>query len=116
MRSITGKVIAGKRLGHRIGFPTANLRLDGVEDIIDGVWKAEAVVGGIEYRAIANVGRNPTVEENGERLLEVHILNFDRDIYGQEITVRLLDRIRPELHFASVEELREQIKKDIEKI
>ncbi len=106
---IEGKVIGGKKLGRELGFPTANLIYPGeLIDLPFGVYKVKA--NGL--KAIANFGTKPTVTE-GAALLEVHILDFNQDIYGQNITVEFLKFLRPEEKFTSVEALKAQIEKDI---
>lgn len=109
---IKGKVIHGKKLGRTIGFPTANLQFD--ENMI--IPKKGVYYTNIEYnnkilKGITSVGNNPTV--NGKQLtIETFILNFNDTIYGQEIKVYFIERIRDEIKFNSLEELIEQIKQD----
>ncbi len=110
--TIRGVVVEGKRLGRQLGFPTANIYIDSACAVKDGVYRSQVCVGGVTYRAVSNVGSNPTVDGTGRRV-ESYILDFEGDIYGQEITVTLLDFIREERKFANIEELRAQIKKDV---
>jgi len=112
--TIEGEVIHGERLGRRLGFPTANLQAGGVA-AADGVYASEAAVGGRTYRAMSNLGCRPSVGGR-VRLLETYIFDFDGDLYGRRISVRLLRRIRGEQRFASVEELRRGIERDAEMI
>ena len=103
---IKGKVIHGKKLGRTIGFPTANLEFDSKIIIPD---KGE--YNNKTYKGITSVGYNPTV--NGQQLtIETYILDFDDTIYGQELKVYFIERIREEIKFNSLDELVEQIKKD----
>ena len=108
-----GYVVHGAGLGHTIGFPTINIRpADSILPRI-GVYAASVEIDGKRYKAVANIGFRPTV--NGKDvLLEAHILDFRKDLYGQRLRVRLLTFIRPEIHFNSVEELKKQIIKDSE--
>jgi len=116
---IRGTVIKGAEMGRKIGFRTANIDLG--EFIIPkfGVYECRAHIDGETYNAIANIGIKPSIYEANKTnrpLLEVHIFNFDRDIYGKEIAVELLRFIREERKFSSVEELKKQIEKDVETI
>ena len=111
---ITGEVTAGKRLGQSIGFPTANIAVQD-EKIVpqNGVYTAKAVIGSEKYQAVTNVGTNPTVGTEALRT-ETYIINYNKNLYGKIITVEFEDFIRKEIKFNSLEELKSQIKKDIE--
>lgn len=110
---IEGYVIHGAQLGRTIGFPTINI--DPADSILPriGVYAASVDIDGTLFKAVANIGFRPTVSGSNV-LLEAHILNFDGDLYGRRLRVRLLTFIRPEVHFASLEELKAQIIKDSE--
>lgn len=103
---LTGTVVGGRQLGHKLGFPTANLLLP--EDVIcprHGVYACKIRYDGQEYMAVANVGCRPTV--HGHRLtIEPWILDFDGDLYGQQITLEFHHFLRPERKFESVEALK----------
>lgn len=110
---ISGPVITGRGRGGRlIGFPTANIRMPDQSPLRPGVYVVQVEVNGKTYGGAANMGYNPTFGDTPFSL-EVHILDFDRDIYGETITVRFLERLRDEKCFSGVEELIEQIKKDV---
>lgn len=113
---ITGIVEEGNKIGRTIDFPTVNIYPD--EKMLlpkYGVYKTTVVFEGKEYKAITNVGMKPTVEKN--RLsVESHILSLNQDLYGREISVKFKEFIRPETKFKTIEELKNQIAKDIEKI
>lgn len=113
--TITGEVVGGKHLGSTLGFPTANVKLskEVASSIACGVYAARVTIGNACYDGIANVGNHPTVGEAIEALLEVHIFDFDKDIYGEKIEVDLLSFIRAEKKFNNVEELKKAIKNDI---
>ena len=112
---VSGTVVMGRRRGGRLlGFPTANIRLTGQACPRPGVYAVEAEVNGSNYGGAANLGYNPTFGDD-ELSLEVHILDFDKDIYGKPISVRFIDRLRDEVRFSGVEELAQQIRKDVEK-
>jgi riboflavin kinase/FMN adenylyltransferase len=110
---ICGTVIKGKQLARSIGFPTANFLPK--KDLLQpkfGVYKAKIWIDKKEYSAILNFGIKPTFKES-EPLFEVHIFDFNQEIYDKEITVELIDFIRKEKKFSGIEELKEQIKKDV---
>lgn len=112
---LEGTVIEGKHIGRTIGFKTANLFYP--EDLVEiarGVYKVEVEYQGQIYQGIANYGLHPTVSESERPTLEVHILNFDKEIYGEKIKVAFLKKIRDEKKFESLDELKLQIQKDIE--
>jgi riboflavin kinase/FMN adenylyltransferase len=112
--TILGTVIAGAKLGRQLGFPTANLSAHSEQFPPNGVYVAEARLAGVIYRGVANLGYRPTVSgENPERLLELHLFNLDREIYGEEMEVRFLRYLRPEQKFENVEALKAQIGTDV---
>ncbi|MFI3280382.1 MAG: riboflavin kinase [Rikenellaceae bacterium] len=110
---ISGVVIHGCSLGRKLGFPTANIALDSQIQIENGVYACRLILNGEERRAISNIGTKPTVG-GGVRSLECHILDFEGDLYGQCIDVEILDKLRDEVRFDSVEALRQQIGQDID--
>lgn len=109
---ITGTVTGGNRLGRRIGFPTANIPLDDDLPISDGVYAARVNTGGEVYGAMAYVGRKPSVGAGFARSLEVSIFDFEDDLYGKQIRVEILDFVRSDRKFDSIDELRVQIAAD----
>lgn len=112
---VKNEVIEGQQLARTLGFNTANLLFP--QDIIElpnGVYAVEVNIDDKNYIGIANYGSKPTVTENNQKILEVHIMNFDKDIYGKCIKVSFLDKIRDEKKFDSLTELKKQIAKDIE--
>lgn len=109
--SITGKVVHGAKKGRTIGFPTANLLLKRHRSPVQGVYAVTIRFAGATYKGVANVGNRPTVD--GEKpQLEVHIFDFDQQLYGQFIEVDLHHKIRQERKFASFEALKKQIQSD----
>ncbi len=112
--SITGEVVHGKRLGRTIGMPTVNL-LPPPGKLLPpfGVYFSEVSWNGTHFRSISNVGCKPTVSRERITGVETYLYDFAQDIYGQEITVKLLRFKRPEMKFGSVGELRAQARKDI---
>ncbi len=110
---MSGPVVTGAGRGKNLGFPTANIRFS--QDLVPlpGVYVVETEIRGRLHRAVASVGFNPTFGENSLGL-EVHVMDFDRDIYGEEISVFFRDRIRDERKFKSVRDLVRQIGKDVQ--
>ena len=109
-----GRVVHGDERGRKIGFPTANIHLHRKSSPVSGVYAVELF--GLEREplaGVANVGARPTVG-GAESRLEVHLLDFDRDIYGRYVHVDFLHKLRPEQRFDSLEELVAQIRKDAE--
>jgi riboflavin kinase / FMN adenylyltransferase len=114
--SISGRVIFGRQLGRAIGTPTANLELRRLRAPLSGVYVVEVSGGGLEQaRGVANVGVRPTVDDSIKANLEVHLLDREIDLYGRHIEVTFRHKLREEMKFGSVAELRENIERDIEK-
>ena len=112
--SISGVITQGQQLGRTINYPTANLVLENVQYAIDGVYVVRAILaGGKKIDGVANLGVRPTVAGKQKRL-EVHLFDFDEDIYNQKMEVVFLNKIRSEQKFDSIELLRTQIGKDAE--
>lgn len=112
---IEGYVIHGAQRGRQIGYPTINIEPN--DSIIpkSGVYAARVEIDGKMRNAVANIGTRPTVNGQGI-LLEAHILDFSRDLYGERLRVQLVSFIRPEIHFASMDELKQQIGKDTQTV
>lgn len=115
MIKIRGIVINGRHLGHKLGFPTANIAIDQSIELPNGVYRSSVKLGSATYRAVSNLGTRPSVG-GIQRNLETHIIDFDKDIYGQDICVELHEKLRNEQHFATIEELIEQVNQDIEQV
>jgi riboflavin kinase/FMN adenylyltransferase len=110
---LVGRVVVGRHRGKGLGFPTANLALeDGQALPPDGVYVTRARLEGQPLPSVTNVGDNPTFGDV-QRWVEVHILDFDRDIYGRELRIDLLHRLREEVRFPTVEALVEQMHRDV---
>lgn len=112
--AVKGRVIRGRTIGKGIGFPTANIRAEGEIVPADGVYAAFAAIGKKRHRAVVNIGTAPTFGER-ERFVEVHILGFRDNIYGKRVRVEFVRRLRGEKAFASVEELKRQISRDVKR-
>lgn len=110
---VSGRVVEGSHRGRDIGFPTANLEVSGrIALPADGVYAAEALVEGEVHPAVVNIGRRPTFGP-GARVVEAHLLDLSRDLYGEHMTVRFVARLRPERRFASVDALAAQLHRDV---
>ena len=114
--SLTGVVVAGAKVGRSIGFPTANMSLYEPLKLIPkgGVYIVRTDVLGRTYLGICNIGERPTLADGRGRTIETHILDFDEDIYGLDITVTFLERLRDERKFDSLKELSSQLSRDEE--
>ncbi len=109
---ISGRVRHGQKLGRTIGFPTANIALDRKVSPVQGVFAVQVDLDGEIYQGVANIGQRPTV--NGTRIqLEIHLFDFQGDIYGKCLDTHVLHKIRTEIKFDSFELLKEQIKRDV---
>lgn len=113
MTKLTGRVIQGNRLGRTIGFPTANIEIACHYSSTNGVYAARVELqDGRQFQAMANLGHRPTVTDCGALWLEAHLFDFDEEIYGQTIEVDLVQKLREERRFESIEALRQQLTKD----
>lgn len=113
--TILGTVVPGQQLGRQLGFPTANLSAHSEQFPPDGVYAAEARLDGEVMRGVANLGCRPTVAgEKSNRLLELHLFDLDREIYGADVEVRFVEYLRAEQKFGSLDELKAQIARDVE--
>ena len=111
-----GVVVAGNRLGRTIGFPTANMQLYEPLKLVpaNGVYQVAVETLGQSFTGMCNIGVRPTVGTGNARTIETHILDFDEDIYGLDITISFLRKVRDERRFDSLEDLRAQLEKDRE--
>ncbi len=113
MLTLEGVVTAGRRLGRRLGFPTANVELAEPVALSDGVYLSEVECEGKTWWAVTNLGTNPTVG-GCRRRLESHLLDYSGPVlYDKPMRIRLLKRLRSEHHFESLQELQHQIEADI---
>jgi riboflavin kinase/FMN adenylyltransferase len=112
--SLCGTVVRGDQTGRQFGFPTANLDVTGLELPPTGVYAVHAAIAGHTHRAALNIGYRPTLRQPAPQLqVEAHLLDFEGDLYGREIELTFVTRLREERQFASIEELRHQINDDI---
>lgn len=115
--SFSGVVVAGDKRGRLLGFPTANIMLDDKDKLLPGlgIYASESILDDKKYPSLLSIGRRPTFYDNGDIIPEVYIYNFDKNIYGKKITVKLFERIRKEEKFSSPEDLIRQMNIDKEK-
>jgi riboflavin kinase/FMN adenylyltransferase len=112
--TILGTVEEGKHLGRSLGFPTANLSAHSEQFPPNGVYAAEGILRGEKVYGVVNLGVRPTIDNDSpQRVLEFHLFDFDRDLYGEDVELRFLRYLRPERKFESLAALREQIARDV---
>jgi len=111
---LTGEVVKGDQIGQTINFPTANLNLKEDYKLIPctGVYAVKVNIDGSEFSGMLNIGFRPTITNQGEKRIEVNIFDFNKDIYGQTVTLKFVKMIRKEKTFANLEELKNQLTKD----
>ena len=111
---LTGEVIHGNKLGRTIGFPTANLKIDQTTKMLPeiGVYAVRVQLNDRNFEGVMNIGKKPTVQQSDLISVEVFLFEFAEEIYGELLTVTIFDRLRGEQRFGSVEELKQQLKKD----
>lgn len=112
--AISGRVIVGRQLGRTLRAPTANLELRRLRAPLAGVYAVEVEIDGQLHPGAANIGTRPTVDDSTRAILEVHLLDFEADIYRKTISVIFRKKIRDEQKFDSIEQLQEQIHRDFD--
>jgi riboflavin kinase/FMN adenylyltransferase len=114
--NLSGEVVTGDRRGRLLGYPTANIELDSPKKLVpdNGIYFVNVHVGTEKYFGMASIGIRPTFQTTGTRTIEVHILDFDKDIYGNKIRIGFLRRLRSEFKYDSAEQLIQQMHKDRE--
>jgi riboflavin kinase/FMN adenylyltransferase len=111
--SLAGEVVRGAQRGRCLGFPTANLEVRAERAVpANGIYAVYAVLGEERYQGVTNVGIRPSFD-NGERTVETYILDFEADIYGCDLVIEFVQRLRPEKRFTDVKDLITQIERDI---
>lgn len=111
---LNGFVVEGNKIGRTLGFPTANIRVENTNKQIpaDGVYAVIVVVNGKKLKGMLNIGQRPTVNALQSRTIEVHIIDYDGDLYGSSIELQFIHRVRNEQKFNGLDELRAQLEKD----
>lgn len=114
--TLKGTVVEGRKVGRKLGFPTANLRVDTPFKLIPagGVYAVWAEVEGKCYSAVLNIGNRPTLDNGQDMSIEVHLFDFDAQIYGASVTLHFVAHLREEQCFATLDDLKAQIKADCE--
>lgn len=115
---LQGTVVGGHRVGHTLGFPTANLRVDDADKLVpaDGVYAVRVAVDGQTRGGMLSIGFRPTLANGTDRSIEVYIFDFHADIYSHPLRLSFVSRVRDELKFASLDELVAQLRKDEETV
>ncbi len=113
--SMSGRVVQGQQLGRTIGAPTANIQLRRLRSPLAGVYAVEIDgIDGQRFRGVANVGTRPTIGDLSKAILEVHVFDFDGDLYGKHLQVLFRHKLRDEKKFSSLDELKDNIARDFD--
>lgn len=116
--ALQGKVVDGHKVGRTLGFPTANLYIENPDKLIpaDGVYAVKVAFEGKEYMGMLDIGHRPTLDNGANKSIEVHILDFSDDIYGQSVYITFVRRIRSDIKFQCIDDLKAQLHQDEVKI
>ena len=112
--TLSGKVVHGKQLGSKIGYPTANIQVHDPYKLVPaiGIYAVQVKYANTMYNGMLSIGKNPTVQDNGPVSIEVNIFDFDKDIYGKDLTIYFYEKLRNELKFEGLEQLTQQLALD----
>ena len=113
MNTFQGVVIHGKKLGRTIGFPTCNLQVEQHVALSNGVYGVEVTIADEKYVGVMNIGTRPTINDGDAQSVEVHILNFNQDVYGEQLVVIPVHFIRQEQKFNGLDALIDQLHQDV---
>ncbi|MFA4991758.1 MAG: bifunctional riboflavin kinase/FAD synthetase [Candidatus Omnitrophota bacterium] len=111
--TVLGTVIKGRGLGRRLGFPTANINPHHESIPPSGVYAVDAMIGDKFYKGALNIGTRPTIGRGTDPSIEIHVINFKKNIYGEDIEIIFKKKLRSEKKFKSLQDLKDQIAKDI---
>ncbi len=113
--SLGGEIVHGDKIGRQLGFPTANIRVDYPYKLVPahGVYAVKVLLDNRKLAGVMNIGIRPTTHSNSLEIIEVYIIDFDEEVYGKQITVEFVERLRDEKKFGSIDELKKGIAKDI---
>lgn len=114
--TLSGEVVQGNRIGRTIGFPTANIQVGDPNKLVpgNGVYEVRVLLGERRFKGMVNIGYRPTVDKVPvNRTIEVHVIDLDQDIYGENLSLRFIRQIRAERMFSSLEALKQQLQKDL---
>ncbi len=111
---LNGTVVGGRGIGHKLGYPTANLQPDSPDKLIpaNGVYAVQVDIAGCRYGGMLNIGVRPTLDNGADRSIEVYIFDFNEDAYGRPMRLSFIRRMRGECKFASLDELKQQLLRD----
>lgn len=110
---LSGKVVHGKALGRTVGMPTANLCIEKGTIPEDGVYATRILVNGQWYTSVTNIGRRPTVDKESNITVETYIIDFDKEIYGEQAVLEVHKFLRPVKKFESLQEVQKQVQEDV---
>ena len=110
---LSGKVVRGKALGRTVGMPTANLCIEDGTIPKEGVYVTRIRIGDGIYTSVTNIGRRPTVDDESYITVETFIIDFDKEIYGEQAVLEVHQFLRPIQKFDSLQEVQEQVQKDV---
>lgn len=114
--SLTGTVVHGRKVGRTIGFPTANLCVPPTRLVPDlGIYACRATIAGTTHNAVTSIGQRPTLNNGTDVTIETYVLDFEGDLYDQEMTLHFVRRLRSEMKFESLDILQQQIARDCDK-
>lgn len=113
--TIGGLVIKGEQIGRSIGFPTANIKVEEVNKLIpkEGVYAVRVIHDNKKFSGMLNIGYRPTVGRDNQLSIEVHIFDFQKNIYGRQITLEIIKHVRNEIQFTNVNDLKSQLERDL---
>ena len=111
---LSGKVVHGKALGRTVGMPTANLCITEGTIPEEGVYATRILVEGKAYISVTNIGRRPTVDNESHITVETYIIDFEKEIYGEQAVLEVHNFLRPVQKFESLEEVQKQVQRDVE--
>ncbi len=114
--SLSGEVVHGKHIGTSLGIKTINMKPNGKKALPkSGVYSTNCIIDGRLYKSITDIGTKPTVEDDGKTIIETHVFDFDKEVYGEAVRVEFLEFFRSEQKFDTLGELKQTILKDIER-
>jgi riboflavin kinase/FMN adenylyltransferase len=111
---LEGRVVHGDAIGHELGFPTANLEIDPTKLVpSDGVYAAHAILNGKKFKAALSIGTKPTIRDGGDRVVEALLIDFEGDLYDQNLKIECMTYLRPQEKFGSMDELKNAMARDV---
>ncbi len=111
---LKGKIVHGKALGRTVGMPTANLCIEEGNVPDTGVYATEIMIGGESFISVTNIGARPSVDSETHITIETYIMDFDEDIYGEDVILKVYRYLRPVMQFANLQEVQKQVQIDMQ--